>query len=240
MIDPGLNDRGAFDLTVPGLLAASPEDVVAQLPSTDNLPNLHGFNTFLVGIGYSVPPQAPLSVRWRTRLTQIWVAILKAAGAGVATIPQPSQSGSVETDQPVRPVPVPPDDKVRLAPGRQIIFNGASSVSFKPDTDAFLDPDTAREALAPIAEWLRDDRRRRARLVGTTADVGSLAGQLRLSKWRAARVRDELIALGTSQSQLSIDGMGSRFPEFTRDRDAAGHLLAGPATLNRTVRITLR
>jgi hypothetical protein len=34
--------------------------------------------------------------------------------------------------------------------------------------------------------------------------------------------------------------VGSNFPQFRPDRNAAGVLLAGPATLNRSVRITLR
>jgi len=240
LLDTGLSDEGAFDLTADGLLPASPDEVVTQLRATKNLPQLRGFTVFLVGLGYTAPPQTPLSDKWRTRLTQLWHAILQAAGAKVVTIPQPNQSPPVDTDLPVRQIPVPPDDKVKPKTGSQIIFNDASPVSFKPRSDAFLDRGNAREALAPIAEWLRTDERRRARLVGTTADVGSLLGQVQLSKLRARRVHDELVALGVSPRQLSIDGVGSHFPEFTPDRDAAGTLLAGPATLNRSVRIRLR
>jgi len=48
-----------------------------------------------------------------------------------------------------------------------------------------------------------------------------------------------LISLGATAAQLSTSGAGSDFPQFTPDRDAAGTLLAGLATLNRSVRITL-
>ena len=52
-------------------------------------------------------------------------------------------------------------------------------------------------------------------------------------------VRDVLISPGATAAQITATGVGSDFRQFTRDRDAAGTLLAGPATLNRSVRITL-
>jgi outer membrane protein OmpA-like peptidoglycan-associated protein len=66
-----------------------------------------------------------------------------------------------------------------------------------------------------------------------------MTGQMRLSSLRADRVRGELIALGASPEQISTKGVGSDFPQFTPDRDAAGTLLAASAALNRSVRITL-
>ena len=52
-------------------------------------------------------------------------------------------------------------------------------------------------------------------------------------------VRDVLISLGVAAAQITTKGVGSDFPQFTACHDAAGTLLAGPATLNRSVRITL-
>ena len=66
-----------------------------------------------------------------------------------------------------------------------------------------------------------------------------MSGQIALSLLRADRVRAVLISLGASAAQISTTGVGSHFPQFTPDRNAAGTLLAGPATLNRSVRITL-
>jgi len=48
-----------------------------------------------------------------------------------------------------------------------------------------------------------------------------------------------VIALGAAAAQMTIRGVGSDFPQFTPDRSAAGTLLTGPATLNRSFRITL-
>ena len=36
------------------------------------LPDFRGFAILLVGIGYTAPPQASLSAKWRSNVTQIW------------------------------------------------------------------------------------------------------------------------------------------------------------------------
>jgi outer membrane protein OmpA-like peptidoglycan-associated protein len=119
------------------------------------------------------------------------------------------------------------------------VFTGESPVRFEPNSTAFVDSAAAVRALTPIARWLAGGRSRRALLVGTTADVGPMTGQVALSRLRAGRVRAELVALGASPGQISVRGVGSDFPGFVPDRNASGTLLAGPAVLNRSVRITL-
>lgn len=239
LLDSGLDDRGALNFTVPGLVAAAPAEVAQQLRSSDDLPDLHGSLVVLIGIGYTAPPQQPLSAKWRGNVTQIWTAVAQSAGAGVKVIPQPGQGPSVQTSEPVLSIPVPTTPPVRPRMHATIRFTGESAVRFVPNSPAFVDPVAAIRALTPIARWLAADPSRRAHLEGTTADVGTLAGQIELSKLRADHVRNELIRLGVARTQLTTAGVGSRFPQFIRDRDAAGTLLAGPATLNRSVRITL-
>jgi OmpA-OmpF porin, OOP family len=239
LVDSGLDDRGALDFTAPGLVAATPSEVVQQLKASRSLPNLRGFTVVLVGLGYTAPPQPPLSAKWRSNVTQIWDSVVRAAGGRVEVIPQPSQGPSVKTDQPVRKVPVPPTQQVRPKKHTTITFTQESPVRFEPDSTAFVDPAVARHALAPIARWLAADRSRHAWLEGTTADVGPMSGQVLLSRLRADRVRDVLIALGATGAQITPAGVGSDFPQFKPDRNTAGALVAGPATLNRSVRITL-
>jgi OmpA-OmpF porin, OOP family len=247
LIDSGLDDRGALDFTEPGMLAATPAEVAQQLKASGNLPDLRGFSVLLVGLGYTAQPQAPLSAKWRYGVTQIWAAVVTAAGAKDEVIPQPGQGPSVDTDQPVKTVPVPPVQPVLVPPTQPgkphkptvVIFTQESAVRFEPNTTVFVDPAAAEQALTPIARWLAADPSRHARLEGTTADVGPMSGQIELSKLRADRVRAELIALGAPPAQISTTGVGSNFPQFTPDRNASGVLLAGPAALNRSVRITL-
>lgn len=239
LIDSGLDDRGALNFTVPGLLAATPAEIVSQLRATGNLPGLRQLTVVLVGLGYTAPPQAPLPANWRASLTAIWCAVVTAAGGTVRVIPQPGLSASIVTGEPVRLVPVPSDGSARPAPGRTIVFSGISAVRFQPNTTAFVDQVAAIKALAPIAHWLAAGPARHARLEGTTADVGPMPGQVKLSLQRADRVQAVLISLGAQPTQITTTGAGSDFPQFVRDRDAEGTLLAAPATLNRSVRITL-
>jgi OOP family OmpA-OmpF porin len=239
LTDSGLDDRGALDFAVPGLLAATPAEVAQQLKATGNLPDLRGFTVTLVGVGYTAAPQPPLSAKWRSNLTAIWTAVLQAAGARVEVIPQPGQGPSVSTAEPVRLILVPASQPVAPAYHKTLVFTGASPVRFQPNTTAFVDPAGAVQALTPVARWLAGNRSRHAWLEGTTADVGPISGQIALSRQRAARVRAVLIGLGAAAAQISTTGVGSDFPQFARDRNAAGTLLAGPATLNRSVRITL-
>jgi outer membrane protein OmpA-like peptidoglycan-associated protein len=247
LIDSGLDDRGALNFTGPGMLAAAPAEVAQQLKASGNLPDLRGFTVLLVGLGYTAPPQAPLSAKWRSSVTQIWVTVVKSAGSTVEIIPQPGQGPSVSTGQPVRAVRVPATQSVFVPPtlpGKPhrrtiIIFTQESPVRFWPDSTAFIDPAAAVQALTPIARWLAADPSRHAWLEGTTADVGPMSGQVALAKLRAEHVRAELITLGASSAQISATGVGSNFPQFTPDRNASGILLAGRAALNRSVRITL-
>ena|SRR5271170_1135486 len=240
LLDSGLNDRGALDFTVPGMVAAVPSEVASQLRATGNEPDLRGFTVLLVGIGFTSPPQAPLAAKWRGNVTQIWAAVVAYGGAKVEVIPQPAEGPSVRTSEPVKLIPVPADQPVRPTLRAPIVFTGESPVRFEPNSTAFVDPAAAARALAPIAKWLAADRSRHALLAGTTADVGPMAGQVALSRLRADRVRAELVALGALPGQISVSGVGSDFPGFIPDRNASGTLLAGPAVLNRSVRITLR
>jgi OmpA-OmpF porin, OOP family len=210
-----------------------------QLRATGNVPDLAGFTVTLVGIGYTAAPQAPLAAKWRSNLTQIWAAVLASAGASVDIIPQPGQGASVRTAETVRLVPVPSTSPVTPGQHAVIVFTGASPVRFEPNTTAFVDEAAAVRALTPLADWLAADRSHHAWLEGTTADVGPMSGQVQLSALRAERVRGVLITLGAAAAQITIKGVGSDFPQFAPDRNAAGILLAGPATLNRSVRITL-
>jgi OOP family OmpA-OmpF porin len=239
LIDSGLDDRGALDFAEPGMLAATPSEVTQQLKASGNLPDLRGFTVLLVGLGYTALPQAPLPAKWRSSVTQIWAAVTRAAGAAVEIIPQPGQGPSVTTSQPVQTIRVPSTQPVKPDGPTTIIFTQESSVRFQPNTTVFADPAAAVQALTPIARWLSADLSRQAWLEGTTADVGPISGQIALSKLRAGRVRAELITLGAAPAQISTTGAGSNFPQFIADRTPSGVLLAGPAALNRSVRVTL-
>jgi len=81
LLDSGLDDRGALDFAVPGVLAAVPAEVADQLRRDGDLPHLRGFTVVLAGLGYTSPPQVLPSARWRGNITAISAAVMTAAGA---------------------------------------------------------------------------------------------------------------------------------------------------------------
>ena len=137
VLDSGLNDRGALDFAEPGMVAANPSEVASQLKSSDDLPDLRGFTVLLVGLGYTAPPQPPLSAKWRGNVTRIWISAVTSAGARAEIIPQPARNASIETSQPVKVISVPTDRPVRLTPRTPIVFTDESPVGFKPDSTDF-------------------------------------------------------------------------------------------------------
>jgi outer membrane protein OmpA-like peptidoglycan-associated protein len=201
---------------------------------------LQGLTVVLAGLGYTSPPQILPPSRWRANITEIWAAVAKTARAKVVVIPVTAQGPSVRTSEPVMQIPIPAEPAVNPAPGHTFVLDGESAARFRPNSTAFADPAAAERVLAKFAHWLAADRARRARLVGATADVGPIAGQIKLSLRRADRVLTELVMLGASPGQISVNGAGSDFPQFKPDRSSSGTLLAGLAILNRSVRITLR
>ena len=114
-----------------------------------------------------------------------------------------------------------------------------SAVIFESDSTVFADPIAAANTLTPVAQWLTVNSAGQVQLVGTTADVGSMANQISLSRARAESVRAKLIALGAPPGQITITGVGSNFSQFVQDRSANGTLLATQAALNRSVRIMI-
>ena len=240
LADSGVDDRGALSFTRPGMLAARPGDVTAQLRSYREEPHLSGMSVILSGIGFVAPPQAPLPVSLRANLTSIWRAVIASSGGKATVDPDPVSGPSVRTPYAVKPVPVPPQKPVNPGPGKTIVFNAASPVSFVANTAKFLDRAAAQRALSPIGRWLAADPNRRAMITGTTMNYGAYAGQVRLSLARAWAAEKVICLAGASPDQLKVRGVGSHFPQYKMpDKAANGSPLPAAALANRSVRIRL-
>ncbi|MGN2635388.1 OmpA family protein [Nocardia takedensis] len=238
----GLSDSGRLSFTSPGMLTASPREVTEYLASTGALPDLKGITVRLVGLGYVAGPQQLLDATQRANVVAIWRGVLEAAGASVVVVPDPRTDGAVPTQRTVRPVDVPVIATPAMCTTREIVFTDQSQVSFLPETTTFVDSESAATALTPIARWLAEDADRTARVRGTTADDrGDRARLVGLGQRRADAVAQRLSGDGARATQITAVGVGADFPEYVRpDSDpVTGLLLPGPASLNRSVRITL-
>ncbi|SDM18024.1 Outer membrane protein OmpA [Geodermatophilus siccatus] len=234
VIDSGLSTVAPLDFTQPGLLEADPEELAGSLARVGELPDLEGMEVVFQGLGDTAPPQEALSIAQRANLVAIWRAVVEAAGGVMALEERPLAEDTAVDLPEVSIVPVPNGP---ACAGPTIELAGAD-VAFQPDSAEFVDPAAARAVLQPIAEQLVQAGAT-ATLTGTTARVRELGGQRALSEQRARAVLSELVDLGVPASALRAVGLGSEFPGYVPDHDAAGNLLPGPAAQNRKVIITL-
>lgn len=244
VVGSGLSDTGAMDLTAPGMLGADGAEVTDQLLGSGAIraDRLEGATVVLSGFGWTTPPQDPLRDDLRLVVASQYAAVAEGMGAVALIDPAPRTGHSVPTPHTVRPVAIgstpPATDPCVPA---EIVFDNQSAVSFVARTTTFVDPPGAHQALSDVADWLLTNPGARAEIRGTTADDGSEPEVLReFGRLRAQVVADYLVGRGVDPTALSVQGVGSNFPEYVRpDRDALGNLLPGPATLNRSVRIRL-
>lgn len=235
VVDSGLSTAGSVDFRQPGLLDADPADLVASLRSDGALPNLEGVRVVFQGLGDTAAPQAPLDSAVREQLVDLWTEIARGAGAIEVALEATPLSGI-----PHRPLPpvsvVGPADAVSCTDDTVVLHGG--DVAFRPDTALFQDPAAATQTLRPIAESMAAAGVT-ATLTGTTADVGSGEGQRELGERRARAVADLLAELGVPSGRMAVVGLGSGFPGYVEDHDAAGNLLPAAAALNRRVVVEL-
>lgn len=240
--DSGLSETGPVDFRQPGMLLASPADVVAFLSREHELPNLKGISVVLVGIGDTAPPQHPLSISQRTNLIAIWTAIAKAGGASSVQVdPAPRGGPAPAGVPPVALVPVPAQP-VWTPSDPQFTFPDSGPVGFLPNTAVFRDPVAAAAALKKIADYLIANPAAKITLSGTTAHwppgPGSLASDQSLGLRRALACKAVLVQLGAEPGQITTRGLGWKFPGYQNDQGPDGTLLPGPAEHNRSVIVT--
>lgn len=235
VVDSGLQTTGTLRFNRDRLLEAEPSEITKYLRDNALLPDLHGRTVLLVGVGETAPPQQPLENNHRATLTSIWRGVVEGAGAScVAAVDHPNSTAPT-AHPPVSPVALPSPPPPRVC---GVIEIGADDVGFLPDTATFRDPTAAKEVMARFAQQARQVNRR-VELVGTTATDGSEAGRLRLSRQRAAAVRDVLVELGVPADRVSARGVGSNWPKRVPDIGPNGELLPGPAAQNRKVIMTI-
>jgi outer membrane protein OmpA-like peptidoglycan-associated protein len=248
--DSGLQTTGVLRFQEPGMLDAEPRNVTAMLARFKTLPDLRGVTAVLGGIGDTAPPQNTLTEPERTDLINVWVSILRSAGANVTVSRTPREGASPRNAPAVTPVLVQPL-VLHLPPPRQHTSGAKVAVPppsdpvplpaaafFTPDEATLIDPTAAAATLKRFAERAVAAGQT-INLVGTTARWGSKEGQIELSRQRAKTIAELLIDhLKVPKSQVTYKGVGSYWPGYENDHDASGTLLPGPAALNRTVQIS--
>jgi len=235
--DSGLGTTGWLDYRTTGLLGANSEELVSYAQENGELPDARGLAVLLVGIGYTAGDQQQLDEASRANLVAQWTDLLEAAGACVSVDPTPLTGPAPAKAPPVGSVPVP-----TLAPPSGLCGEtlGSTEVAFVVGTSRLASPSAAESSMERVVNQLILSREV-VTISGTTSSEGGSQINMPLSLARANRVAQLMVGMGLPARQIDkVVGLGSDFPGYIPDTNAAGQLLPGPAAANRKVMITWR
>lgn len=212
VLDNGLSDRGAVDLTQPSWSTSEPQDIVdAVKQSGQSLQQSPGTQVVLSGLAMTMPPQPELNVVQERVVRGIWESLLFDAGVEVMVDiagwsmdqanPTEFETGIVEPVEPEVFIDDEPEEIIVLAPGE---------LRFQPDE---ADPEITDSALARLEKFARTqagDERRQIYVIGRTDSTPTTrwADNDELSQARADSVKDVLVAFGADPDRIISVGQG--------------------------------
>ncbi|MCI2975719.1 MAG: hypothetical protein MP439_06550 [Ferrimicrobium sp.] len=194
-----------------GILSDTPSQVVSQLRSADELPDLSGISIDWLGLGDVTGQQSQLTIADQGDLKAIWMAILTASGAKTTsfnTSPLPGVASS--TLPPVTPTPV---GGLGSISGQMVSDLGSTSVHFVPGEATYLNPARAGGVLLNLATQITSGGYTKITITGTAA----LPGYRALSLARAQSVATTLEHDGVPSTDVTIAGVGTHFDGFVPD-----------------------
>ena len=246
VIDSLVGTAGAMNFANGMTLMSDPGEVLDYLRAQQACFDLSGIDVTLVYVGEVASPQEELSSKDRANLEEIWRIVLKE-GCGASSVtfsPDVPVINSVNAEglpevTPVEVEKAAPFEGAAIAAGQIISLDGATRVSFMPDSAEFLDDEASRASISDLARTLS----RFGAVVAIEGNTASLvSGQserdaVALSLERASRVADLLVAEGFDKRRIrSVAGNGPRggvFSEHIDDVDQSGALIPAAAQRNR-------
>ena len=247
VMDSGLSTVGYLDFTK-GLLIADTDAIIEALEKAEAIPDLTDVNVIWMYMGQTAAPQQELSEAQKSKLEDIWTAILTKGGAksiefvtdiasdepsknlpNVSIVDVQDRTIDVETSE-VEPV------EIVIEPPIETIVLDNTSVRFIGDKAEFVDYEEASSVLKEYAEILLAHPDNKVYVIGTTA-TGSTDFCNVLSVNRANAVCEVLIACGVPEGQLIPMGLGYEDPWHIDDVDDNGKQIEEYACQNRKVLI---
>lgn len=235
VIDTGLSTTGLLDFRN-GLLDTSPAVIAAALAEKQAIPDFSGTRVLWQQLGDVAEPQPRLDRENKTKLKNIWSAIIARGGGYVDFSDIVALQGVIcaRSNPPVSVVPVPAEQGLRFDPQTPTVF-AEENIRFIADKATYADPKAVRACLQPVAKYFMENSEFRALLVGTTAGVENKDACFKLSRERAEAVKETLVDLGASPHQIRTVGLADTDPWHIPDRGVDGRLVEEYATLNRKV-----
>jgi outer membrane protein OmpA-like peptidoglycan-associated protein len=233
VLDSGLSTKGSLNFQKSDFLDADPSAVAGYLNAQKEIPNFSGITITWIGLGDIAEPQKSMSAAQRANLKQIWTAIIEKTGGNVIFLDTLSGSDNPAKDYPKVSV-------VSLLSNPSQTFDNSGAVVFRNiqfigDTAEYTNPEEVTNILKPVAEYMKSNPGFAAMVIGSTAGEKDKDFCLRLSSQRADAVRDTLVFLGASASQIKAIGLGFNDPWHIPDTSADGTLIESIAAQNRKV-----
>ena len=236
VFDSGLSTNGLLNFASQNLFDASPELIVEQLKEMNAIPRVDGLNIIFTGLGQTCGSQKALSESHKAKLENIYTSILEEGGATVTVNREPLSNEESAADLPSCSVVPVVEDKLDIgSEAPEVVKFDDEKISFVADKAEFIDEKEAYEALTPVSELLNNDHNLNVLIVGSTASAGTAEGCRNLSLKRAKKVKEVLIDMGVSSSQLQTYGAGQDSTPLRVNDIINGQFVESEAKKNRAV-----
>lgn len=208
--DTGLSTEGAVNFMQQDFFSMSETDLdyyILELKNNHELPDLNDVFVSWYGIGEVCGTQEQLSKKNIDKLKTIWKKIIEESGGTLEYIDIPS-IGEYSEKPSVQSVTVNEQEE-----------NFYEKILFEGGKDTYAHINDAKIALNNMAEKINNSEINNWFIIGCTAGENSESGEYEkdLSKKRAERVMNDLIALGVKKERLSLAAMMSTDPWHVND-----------------------
>lgn len=205
----GVNTADSLPMQELDLVSSDITDLIDQLDAEALIPDLQGVKIHFFGLGDVAGSQQALSKKQVKWLQSFWQSFFERSGAEVTFHADIVSGNALTNGHSVTPV--------TPAEGVNFVKFSSKKVEFKPDSDDFLDEETARSAIAEVVAQMKEGSAHYI-IAGSTAKVDNPTqdGPARLSLLRAQAVRQVLVDAGVDAERLTCVGLGN---EVTSVRD---------------------
>lgn len=224
VLGTGLGTSGVLDFRN-NLLSAEPETVVSLLKEKEAIPDFTGITVVWQQMGDVAAPQQELTDAQRNKMQEIYGGIVESGNGTFLYNDFMANPVNTQASYPsVSLVELPKEDPIRFDMARTLdnldekpFTLSEEQVCFIPDSAQYLEPETALDAIRPVAEYLEENEAVVLLLAGCIAGDENTEYGYELSKQRADAVRETLVQLGIDGDRLVTRGLGCSDPWHIQD-----------------------
>lgn len=234
--DTGLSTTGYVNFYEDDLFNVDTREIISELINKKAIPDLTGTEIIWLYAGQTAEPQEKLSEVQKSKLIEIWNALLEEAGAESIEFRFDSSTSKPYTDLPKVSVVGADKRDIDVTPLKTVVLD-SQSVAFNGDAATFVDKDKAEKAIQSVAFTLKNNPQNKVYLCGCTASSMNRSDEFlaNLSYDRAYAVMEVLRDYGVPDNQMQVVGLGDKAPWHIGDLDSNGYQVEEKAEQNRCV-----